>query len=65
MPVGWLLVGLLLFVPSVQVAVLSPLLGARRPTPDELAVITPIWRDLAAIANQPQYRYVDSGDRLR
>ena len=57
-PVGWLLVGLLLFVPSVQVAVLSPLLGARRPTPDELSVITPIWRDLAAIANQPQYRYV-------
>lgn len=57
-PAGWLAVGLLLFVPAVQVAVLSPFLGGRRPTERELAVITPIWRDLAAKANQPQYRYV-------
>jgi Zn-dependent protease with chaperone function len=57
-PAGWLAVGLLLFVPAVQVAVLSPSLGGRRPTTDELAVIAPIWRDLAATANQPQYRYV-------
>ncbi len=56
-PVAWLVLGLLLFVPAVQVAVLSPFLGARRPTNDELSVITPIWRDLAVAANLPQYRY--------
>ncbi len=57
-PVAWLALGMLLFVPAAQVALLSPLLGARTPTDDELAVISPIWRDLAARANQPQYRYV-------
>jgi len=57
-PAAWLVLGCSLFVPSVQVAVLSPLLGARRPSADELEVITPIWRDLAATANQPQYRFV-------
>lgn len=57
-PVVWLLLGTLLLAPSVQVAVFSPFLGARRPSVDELAVITPIWRELAARANQPQYRYV-------
>ena len=57
-PTAWLAVGLLLFLPSVQAAVLSPVFGARPPTPDELAVITPIWRDLAVAANLPQYRYV-------
>jgi Zn-dependent protease with chaperone function len=56
-PVAWLLIGLLLFVPRVQVAILSPLFGARQPTPEELAVITPIWRDLSVAANLPQYRY--------
>lgn len=56
-PVGWLALGLLLFVPAVQVAVLSPFLGARTPTPEEVAIIVPIWRDLAAAANLPQYRY--------
>jgi Zn-dependent protease with chaperone function len=56
-PLGWLALGSLLFVPSVQVAVLSPFLGARRLSSNELEVITPIWRDLAAKANQPQYRY--------
>jgi len=56
-PVGWLAAGALLFVPHVQAIVLTPLFGARSPTPEELAVITPIWRDLAAAANLPQYRY--------
>jgi Zn-dependent protease with chaperone function len=56
-PVVWLAAGMLLFVPAVQVAVFSPLLGARRPSADEIAVITPIWRDLAVAANLPQYRY--------
>lgn len=56
-PVGWLIAGVALFVPSVQALVLSPVFGARQPTPEELAVITPIWRDLAVAANLPQYRY--------
>lgn len=57
LPVGWLIAGVALFVPSVQALVLSPVFGARKPTPEELAVITPIWRDLAVAANLPQYRY--------
>ncbi len=56
-PSVWIGLGALLFVPSVQIRVLSPFLGARLPTDAELAVITPIWRDLAAAANLPQYRY--------
>lgn len=56
-PIAWLTVGLLLFVPSIQVAVLGRLLGARHPTPEETSIITPIWRDLAVAANLPQYRY--------
>lgn len=56
-PVTWLVAGLTLFIPAVQVGVLSPLLGARRPTDAERDVITPIWRDLALAANLPQYRY--------
>jgi Zn-dependent protease with chaperone function len=57
MPVAWLLLSLLLFVPKVQVTLLARFLGTRPPHPDELAVIAPIWRDLAAKANLPQYRY--------
>ena len=57
LPVGWLIAGLALFVPSVEALVLSPVFGARKPTAEELAVITPIWRELAVAANLPQYRY--------
>lgn len=57
LPVGWLLAGIALFVPSVQALVLSPVFGARKPTPEELSIITPIWRDLAVAANLPQNRY--------
>ena len=56
-PVGWLVLGLVLFVPSLQVRVLGRLLGTRQPEPEEVAVIAPLWRDLAATANLPQYRY--------
>lgn len=56
-PAGWLALGALLLLPPVQVAVLSAFLGARRPEPDEVAVIAPIWRDLALTANLPQHRY--------
>lgn len=58
LPVAWLVLGALLFIPAVQVSVLSPLLGARAPTAGENAVIEPIWRDLALRANLPGYRYV-------
>ncbi|MEO6652076.1 MAG: M48 family metalloprotease [Ilumatobacteraceae bacterium] len=56
-PVAWLGLGAALFVPQVQVTVLGGLFGARRPSSEELAVIAPIWRDLAQRANLPQYRY--------
>lgn len=56
-PAGWLVVGLTLLIPRVEALVLSPVFGARKPAPEELAVITPIWRDLALAANLPQYRY--------
>ena len=57
LPLVWLAAGSLLFIPSVQVAVLGPLFGARQPTDDEQAIIAPIWRDLAIAANLPSYRY--------
>ena len=47
-PVTWLALGALLFVRPVQVAVLTPLLGARRPDPRELDIIGPVWTSLAA-----------------
>ncbi len=57
-PAAWLGLGTLLVLPSVQAAVLSPVFGARKPTAEELSIITPIWRDLAVAANLPQYRYM-------
>lgn len=56
-PSAWLALGLLLAVPRVQVAVLGVFFGTRRPVPEEVAVIAPIWRDLAAAANLTRYRY--------
>jgi Zn-dependent protease with chaperone function len=48
LPATWLALGALLFVRTVQVAVLTPLLGARRPNPHELDIIGPVWTSLAA-----------------
>lgn len=66
LPVGWLALGGLLMIPSVQVALLSPLFGARPPTAAESSVITPIWRDLTITAHLPADRYairvIDSGE---
>jgi Zn-dependent protease with chaperone function len=56
-PVAWILLAVLLFIPKFQVTVLARFLGTRPPSPEELTVIAPIWRDLAAKANLPQYRY--------
>ena len=58
LPVGWLLAGSVLFVRAAQVAVLTPLLGARVPTAEELAVIEPLWRDLAQANDLPPDRFV-------
>lgn len=57
-PTVWFGLGALLFVRPIQVAVLSPLFGARRPEPDELAVVEPIWDDLARTIGVPRNRYV-------
>lgn len=56
-PVVWLALALLLFIPAVQVALLAPVFAARSPSHGELDVIAPIWRDLALAANLPQHRY--------
>ncbi len=52
------LVGLLLFLRPVQVSVLTPILGARRPTDDEAAVIAPLWTEIARANDLPADRYV-------
>jgi Zn-dependent protease with chaperone function len=57
-PVAWLAMGALLFVRPIQVAVLTPLFGARPPTPAELQVVEPIWNDLARANDLPPERFV-------
>ncbi|MEY2959461.1 MAG: hypothetical protein RLZZ01_2029 [Actinomycetota bacterium] len=57
LPVGWLTLGLLLFVPVVQVAVLSPALGARRPLPHEADRIEPAWREVTERAGLRRHGY--------
>lgn len=56
--VGFLLIGLSLFVRPVQVLALTPLLGARRPTSDEAAKLDPLWNQLAQSNDLPPNRYV-------
>jgi Zn-dependent protease with chaperone function len=58
LPVGWLLASVVLFVRPLQVLVLTPLFGARRATPGELEVITPVWSDLTQANELPTGRYV-------
>jgi Zn-dependent protease with chaperone function len=57
LPVGWIGLGVLLFVPSVQVAVLSPVLGARRPLDHEADRIAPVWREVTERAGLRRHRY--------
>ena len=54
--VAFLVVGLLMFVRPFQVFVLTPILGARRPTPAEAAVIEPIWTEIAEANGLPANR---------
>lgn len=56
--VGFLVAGLALFVRPIQVLVLTPLLGARRPTIDEAAIIEPLWNQIAQANRLPPSRYV-------
>jgi Zn-dependent protease with chaperone function len=56
--VAFLVAGLTLFIRPIQVLVLTPLLGARRPTADEESVITPLWAQIAQANDLPPNRYV-------
>lgn len=65
-PAAWIALGITLFVPAVQAAVLSPVLGVRRPRPDEVARIAPVWDRLIAEVGKGghrfTYRIVDSDE---
>ncbi len=56
-PYWWVLVafaatGPLLFLRPFQVAVLTPVLGARAPTAEEQATIAPLWAEVTAVAGR-------------
>ena len=55
---AFLAVGALLFVRPFQVLVLTPIIGARRPTHEEAELIEPIWADIALANGLPAGRYV-------
>jgi Zn-dependent protease with chaperone function len=56
--VGYLATALLLFFRPVQVAVLAPLLGARRPTRRERAMLDIAWRSVLQANRLPSRRFV-------
>ena len=71
LPIGWLTslsfwwfllaflaTGLGLFVRPIQVLLLTPLLGARRPTSAEADVIQPLWAQIAQANDLPPGRFV-------
>jgi len=55
---GYIVAGVVLFARPVQALVLTPLFGARRPTPDELAVIAPVWREVTVASGVRSDRFV-------
>jgi Zn-dependent protease with chaperone function len=60
---GWVLLGFaatgpLLFIRPFQIIVLTPVLGARRPSPEEAATIEPLWDEIVAASNLGSDRYV-------
>lgn len=57
-PLGWLILGSAMFLKPVQVAILTPLLGARRPTPGETEILRPVWTELTRVLDLPANRYV-------
>lgn len=56
--IGYLAAGVLLFLRPVQVWILAPLIGARRPTPDQSAALAPAWRPVLQANDIPHGRYV-------
>src|SRR6056297_551790 len=56
--IGFVVAGLALFIRPIQVLVLTPLLGARRPALEESAIIEPLWRAVAQASKLPADRYV-------
>lgn len=56
--VGYCAASVLLFFRPVQALVLTPLLGARRPTAGEEQVIMPLWRRIAQANRLPADRYM-------
>lgn len=57
-PLGWLLLGSALFLRPIQVAILTPLLGARRPSNAETEILRPVWTELTRVLDLPANRYV-------
>ncbi len=62
-PFGWFALGyvalvVLLFLRPVQVWILAPLMGARRPTQQQLAALAPAWRPVLQANRLPGGRYV-------
>jgi len=55
---GYLAAAVLLFWRPIQAVVLTPLLGARTPTDDELDVLLPVWRAVAQANHLPAERFV-------
>jgi Zn-dependent protease with chaperone function len=56
--VGYLAASLLLFLRPIQVVVLAPLLGARRPTRQERATLDIAWRSVLQANRLPARRFV-------
>ncbi len=54
----YLAAGILLFLRPIQRLVLTRLLGARRPTRAEEAVLTPVWREVTQAVHIPAKRFV-------
>jgi len=50
--------GLLMFLRPVQAAVMTPLLGGRRPTTAEADVMEPVWAEVTQANDLPARRYI-------
>ena len=62
-PFWWVLLGFaatgpLLFIRPFQAVVLTPVLGARRPTPEEADRIAPLWHEIMRISDVSDGHYV-------
>jgi Zn-dependent protease with chaperone function len=54
---GYLVAGVVLFIRPVQVRLVAPLLGARRPSRDERAALDTSWRSVLQVNRLPRGRY--------